>query len=309
MVKSRPKFGFTLIEIALFLGLSGFLMIGLIVGANSSISRQRYNDSVNSLAEILRTAYNDVLNVANSKVSSGGRSGEAIYGKLITFGESIDSDGRVAIHSYSIVGKALSSSKITGSNTLAALKSVDANIVYAPAGSSNYAFYEETSFTIPWGARLEQGNAIGGDAHNDPLVARYSGNKNGNSFCGLLLIARSPLSGSIHTYSKVYHGGDEARSCSDELNNNASSIYVRGSTVDGASVRAWFTSLLESTTDLSENVSFDICVDSDDNNLGNRRDVRIAAYASNSSAVELVALNDFYGADNPKGSICSGANL
>ena len=69
MKKHIIKHGFTIVEVSLFLALSGFLMVGLILGANISIARQRYNDSVNSFADFIRGAYADTLNVANENTT------------------------------------------------------------------------------------------------------------------------------------------------------------------------------------------------------------------------------------------------
>ena len=50
MNKKSKQFinGFTIIEISLFLGLSGFLAVGLMAGWSNSINRQRYNDMVST---------------------------------------------------------------------------------------------------------------------------------------------------------------------------------------------------------------------------------------------------------------------
>jgi type II secretory pathway pseudopilin PulG len=55
--------GFTIIEVMLFLAISGFLFVGILVGTGSGISRQRYNDSVQDIARILREQYSSVVNV------------------------------------------------------------------------------------------------------------------------------------------------------------------------------------------------------------------------------------------------------
>ena len=93
-MKTRNRSGFTIMEVSLFLALSGFLMVGLIASANMSVNRQRYSDSVNSVSDFLRGIYTDVLNVSNDKTPSSmlngedaGRTTTAIYGKLLIFGE------------------------------------------------------------------------------------------------------------------------------------------------------------------------------------------------------------------------------
>jgi type II secretory pathway pseudopilin PulG len=54
--------GFTIIEVMLFLAISGFLLVGILAGTGTGIARQRYNDSVQNVARILREQYSAVIN-------------------------------------------------------------------------------------------------------------------------------------------------------------------------------------------------------------------------------------------------------
>lgn len=54
--------GFTIIEVMLFLAISGFLLVGILVGTGAGIARQRYTDSVQHVAQILREQYSAVIN-------------------------------------------------------------------------------------------------------------------------------------------------------------------------------------------------------------------------------------------------------
>ena len=47
--------GFTIIEVTLFLAVSGFFAISLLVGASTAVQRQQYRDSVQSFANYLRS--------------------------------------------------------------------------------------------------------------------------------------------------------------------------------------------------------------------------------------------------------------
>ena len=42
----KKKLGFTIIEVALFLALTGFLFVAIAVGVQNSIHQQRQNDAV-----------------------------------------------------------------------------------------------------------------------------------------------------------------------------------------------------------------------------------------------------------------------
>jgi len=59
--------GFTVIELMLFLGITGALFVGLMIGVNSSITQQRYKESVNSLVAILQGQYSEVDNTRNDR--------------------------------------------------------------------------------------------------------------------------------------------------------------------------------------------------------------------------------------------------
>ena len=57
IVLEEEQKGFTIIEVMLFLALSGFLLVGILAGTGSSIANQRYKDAVQDAADALRSAY------------------------------------------------------------------------------------------------------------------------------------------------------------------------------------------------------------------------------------------------------------
>ena len=67
MNKKNKQFinGFTIIEISLFLGLSGFLAVGLMAGWSNSINRQRYNDMVSTFKSEVQQVFFEVENPKN----------------------------------------------------------------------------------------------------------------------------------------------------------------------------------------------------------------------------------------------------
>ena len=103
IVLDEERHGFTIIEVMLFLALSGFLMVGILAGTGSSIDNQRYKDSVQDAVNILRNAYSFVadtevpirdtgvcgytisstLNLRNGE-SGRGRTGCAVYGAVVS---------------------------------------------------------------------------------------------------------------------------------------------------------------------------------------------------------------------------------
>lgn len=286
----RPKFGFTLIEVTLFLAITGLLFIGIAAGVQNSIFQQRYNDSVQNFAEFLRSIYSQVSNVESDKTVGGGRSDQAIYGKLVTFGESKNLAGDPntdnAIFVYTVVGDIEDKFGSTG-DTWKDLGKLNINVVsYKEEDDGTYGVSLAgiaESYVPRWGAKIECIDSGG------RLREGYFCGKDDNSFNGSLLIVRHPRSGTIYTY--VYNfpievndvmkfsptsGLDGARAKEFKLHNNRSSI--------GA----------DSQTKMLYNFSFDpgvvvdFCVDPNGGGGDVRRDVRLAANARNASGVEVM---------------------
>ena len=256
----KNRRGFTLIEVSLFLALSGFLMMGLIAGSNISISRQRYNDAVNSFSEFLRTVYSDVLNVSNDKIPSSdgvngedaGRTQTAVYGKFVVIGDS-DNTPAGTVYVYDVIGGIKRTADIEHTSILDILREdVHANI--APEGSSEP--YRKTTFTIPWEAEIQETSASG-----EKLKA-------------LILIVRSPLSGTIHTYSLDSNSG------------TITNLLGYEDALEGSMARSKFSDLLNQVAG-TESREVHMCIDSADRHSLARRDVKILPFASNSSAVKL----------------------
>jgi len=66
-MKSFKNDGFTIIETMLFLGISGLLIMGILVGTGTSINIQRYRDSVVSLKSVIQQQFNEVANPINAR--------------------------------------------------------------------------------------------------------------------------------------------------------------------------------------------------------------------------------------------------
>lgn len=59
--------GFTIIEVVLFLAVSGVMVTALLIGAGTAVQRQQYRDAVQSFASYLRGQYSQVINVENDR--------------------------------------------------------------------------------------------------------------------------------------------------------------------------------------------------------------------------------------------------
>ena len=166
------KRGFTMIEVALFLAITGALFAGVTVGVQNSIFQQRYNDSVQNFAEFLRTSYAESMNVQGV---GKGRSNTIIYGKLIVFSAE---NGRNNITKYDLVGKDGDIS--SGEGLLKALEELNVGVFH----DDKVGMMD--TYTPRWSSSIEKA-CNGSECEYVPFV-------------GAVLIVRHPRSGATFTY-------------------------------------------------------------------------------------------------------------
>lgn len=257
----QKRNGFTLVEVMLFLAVSGLLMLGVFGMTQTSIRAQRYNDSVQNFAEFLRRVYSAV---ENPQGIGNGRSEYAIYGKLVTFGESYDTTGaeikdKQKFFVYDVVG---SSDGIGSGDVATMLRAVNANVVMTvKEGSQDVASPAGIveSYEPTWGAAIDKSGV----------------SNNGKLFTGSLLVVRHSRSGTISTLfsNEVVQVNDTLRRYSTNVNNDA------------------VKNLLLNKLDSFSTRQVDFCVNPTGYKLksNTRRDVRVIAGARNISGVELIA--------------------
>lgn len=66
MKRVKMKKAFTIVEVILVLSISSLFAVGMMVGWNVNIERQRYNDTVNTLKSDIQGIFNEVENPTNS---------------------------------------------------------------------------------------------------------------------------------------------------------------------------------------------------------------------------------------------------
>lgn len=231
--------GFTVIEVMLFLAVTGVLAVGILVGSGVSIGQQRYRDSVNSIKSFIQDQYSATTNVANDRtatwacdstadidttsVGAGqarGTSDCMLLGRFVTLDDS---------------GTTFTASDVVGYR--------NANAVTAASDvlelQTNYRLgispISPTKEEVAWGAAIVQP-------------------KTTNPMPITLLIVRSPLSGSVLTF-----------------------------TMDGVKTNP---NALIDADNLKETKN--LCVDSDIGTfVGRRAAVQIGAYASNQGAIQI----------------------
>lgn len=250
-MKLSSKAGFTIIETMLFLGITGLLILGVLVGTNGSITNQRYRDSVTSLQAILQEQYSNALSTDNShdntftcnstdaSITKGaltdiyaGQSECVLLGKYVTYAD----DGKLVIRK--IVGY-VSPDVTTKMNDLLALK--DYKIMPLPITDTSSETYD-----IEWGSTLV-GNVDADTSHINFAI----------------LILRSPSSGVSRTFTNTYA---------------SPSLIPQGNDITGL------------VDDLYLKHELNICVKNSDSSLGNigRSAVHVIANATGTSGVQFM---------------------
>ena len=190
---NRARKGFTLIEVTLFLAVTSALFVGIAAATQNSIFQQRFTDSVQNFAEFLRSVYAQVANVQNEKT---GRSGQAIYGKVLTF--DVDDNGQNKIKSYNLIADVEYREVIdsTGnnncnnqSNVISKLACLNANVVsdkYDDSGQLHTVGFVE-DYSPRWSAGIQ-------------TIDAWSDSTQYTPFKGIIVITHSPDSGNIFSY-------------------------------------------------------------------------------------------------------------
>jgi len=277
----RKRFGFTLIEVAIFLAISGLLLAGMIAGTQNSLWHQRFNDATQSFAEFMRSVYSQV---SNPQSIGEGRGEIAIYGKLVVFGEKVgldgtdfdfDEDGQPTsqrVFVYDVVGNVIGTG--TGdARTL--LYNLGANVVVATewesSGVASYVKHVEPagivqSYAPRWAASIE--------------------NVDGTAYEGSILVVRHPRSGTINTLVS-----DEAIQVNEQIRdiNNG----PPGATNNEKYKNILIKYLDSNTPNNFRPATVDFCINPYGIEVDSeiRRDIRLVENARNASGVEIIDLD------------------
>lgn len=178
-MRTQKHSGFTIIEVMLFLAITGALTVGILVGSSVVIGQHRYRDSVNSFKGYVQDQYSQIANVVNSetKQPTCTRTGDTLELKAsipvargtsecVVMGRFIFINGDRAT-AYNLVGQPPGSLP-SGGDT-------------AVLNTYALALQSPDEYEISWGARIVEP-------------------KSTTSTVASILIVRSPLSGSILTY-------------------------------------------------------------------------------------------------------------
>lgn len=184
--------GFTLIEVILFLAVTAALFAGIAVGMNNVLTHQQYNDSTQDFFEFMRSIYSQV---SNPESPNRGNSTQAMYGKLVVFGETknlsnkdVASNGN-SIFTYEVVGDVLTADDPMTGDVQTLLNKLHAQVminkVNASGNITSSAFASASEHQLRWNAAIEK------------TASR-------SMFRGALLVVRHPKSGVINTLFSTY---------------------------------------------------------------------------------------------------------
>jgi type II secretory pathway pseudopilin PulG len=185
---AKTQTGFTIIEVMLFLAITGMLAAAILVGSGVAIGQQRYRDSVGSLQSYIQQQYNKVTNVTNDrdKAWTCDSNGNVTQVENASAGEARGTSDCVVLGrlvTIDATGTNLSSSVVVGyRNPNGAVQTSDIAEI-----SANYklgiAPIDKDDEAVNWGAQVVKAKTT------TPMPLS-------------ILVIRSPLSGAMLTFTK-----------------------------------------------------------------------------------------------------------
>lgn len=272
----QKRQGFTIIEVMLFLALSGFMLVGILAGTGSSIANQRYKDSVQDALDMIRDAFSFVSDTEipehNYAASDGrGRSDRVVYGALLTISRNtIDYTTVVGDDYFSTIKGASEevAKSMKEANDIQLLKMLNATNIDCPASSTECQAAGATKTQkLKWDAVLydEFGNNF-----SAPVAS--------------ILIFRTPRTGAIRSYKFDESGqeGIDIKRMSTVISNPGPQSDLGRYLVRSSDNKARF---------ISGDVK--ICVDSNgaESYAGNRRMIIIHSNAQSQTDIELADMD------------------
>lgn len=250
------KKAFTIVEVILVLSISSLFAVGMMVGWNINIERQRYNDTVNTLKSDIQGIFNEVENptnvlqgaiqcrdtgdsltvgnLATSTSENRGTTNCILLGKLVNFGNS-------QVNVIDIVGR---DNPLCGgapcSNHIDALNA--SNLIFHNGSQNN------KEFSVQWS------NTISQEAGDTPLS---------------MIIVRSPLDNTLLAFSR-----------------SGNAVVDLGSSVNMAALRDEF---LNSNMLLGDSRKIGFCVNSENNPFGGQS--KLMLIGGTAASVEIAPLD------------------
>jgi type II secretory pathway pseudopilin PulG len=184
-MNAKKVAGFTIIEVMLFLAVSGLLAIGILVGSGAAISQQRYRDSVNSLKSFIQQQYGDVTNVVNSRGSQWSCDANANITEVNGVGQPRGTSNCVLLGRYITIdatGTRLTSANVVGYRAAGAPQQTSDIAELRTNYILRVSPLDQVTDEVRWGGRVVRPDST-------------------TSMSFSMLVLRSPLSGSILTFA------------------------------------------------------------------------------------------------------------
>ncbi len=150
MGMQKNSAGFTIIEVMLFLAVSGALAVGVLATATAGINNQRYTDAVNSFKALVQDEFINTTRVVNTRQDSVvcgdaesrpvGATECVIMGRLL----SVDSEGNIT--QSNLIGTPPNDDPVLGSSDIEDIKK------YSPHIDST----QQTTDTMKWGTTIQR---------------------------------------------------------------------------------------------------------------------------------------------------------
>lgn len=237
---TNKRAGFTVIEVMLFLAVTGLLAASVLVGSGIAINQQRYRDSVSSLQSYIQQQYSKVTSVANDRDQNWtcDSNGNVTAAPNVSAGEPRGTTNCVILGRFITVdasGTNLTTSNVVGYEIPNATTQASDIAEIANNYKLGISPIDQDAQVVSWGAQIVKPKTT----TPQPLS---------------ILIVRSPLSGSIVTFTQ------------DGVQTNP-----------GSMVQAALTS-----------VQRDLCVNADIGTfVGKRMEIRIIPNATSQSAIQV----------------------
>lgn len=147
--QQQKQGGFTIIEVLMFLAISGLLLFGALAGISGSVNNARFNDTINTTTSYFQKQYNEVSSGRNARDATLGCSN----GNVNNGGSSVGSTKCVVLGrllQFNIGTSIVSTRYIVGVDTTNVAAGDSAAVVAASpkatVGNSNL----EDMFNVPW---------------------------------------------------------------------------------------------------------------------------------------------------------------
>ena len=272
----RFRHGFTIIEVSLFLAITGLLFVGITIGTQNSVNQQRETDAVNGFVDFIRNVYSEV---SNPQSTGQGNSSLAIYGKLITIGESMNLDGESnsnqEIFTYDILGDIDGN---FGDGTLqSALKELKATMI------------GPTNVEINGNIRTEEYGTAGLVESHIPKWQSKIENIDKTNKKASILIVRHPRSGTVSTLVWDNNAVEVNKFIKSDIKGQKVAYIVgNDEPIDNKNIKIKAENFAKEKWKNFQEQTIDICL----NPFGDssrRRNIRIEKGARNASGVTLVS--------------------